>query len=221
MTAPVSGTLGGAVAQVANAGGQLGKEEFLELLVTQLRYQDPLSPMQADQLAVQLAQFSSVEQLIQINDKLGAQGSDSAMLNLTMNTNIAASTIGKKVLSVGNELLVKADAPAEITADVAAPGGSAEVGVFNSAGVEVATVELGSVGGGRKEFSFDPGNSVTPGIYTYELRVNDPAGNPVAVQPYTSGIIDGVQFADGQVVLRSGDLLIPMSNLVEINQVTD
>lgn len=52
------------------AGGALGKDEFVKLLVTELKNQDPLSPMDGKDLAVQLAQFSSVEQLVNMNTKL-------------------------------------------------------------------------------------------------------------------------------------------------------
>ena len=48
----------------------LGKEEFLNLLVTQLRYQDPLDPIRNEEFIAQLSQFSSVEQLQNINSKL-------------------------------------------------------------------------------------------------------------------------------------------------------
>jgi flagellar hook assembly protein FlgD len=48
----------------------LGKEEFLKLLVAQMKNQDPLNPMDGQQMAAQLAQFSSVEQLINANDTL-------------------------------------------------------------------------------------------------------------------------------------------------------
>jgi len=54
------------------AGGTLGKDEFVKLLVTQMQNQDPTNPMDGKDLAAQMAQFSSVEQLININDKLAA-----------------------------------------------------------------------------------------------------------------------------------------------------
>lgn len=53
-----------------SAGGALGKNEFVKLLVTEMRNQDPTSPMDGKELAVQLAQFSSVEQLVNVNAKL-------------------------------------------------------------------------------------------------------------------------------------------------------
>ena len=54
-------------------GGKLGKQEFLQLLTTQLRYQDPMNPMEGQDMAAQLAQFSSVEQLVELNTQAKAQ----------------------------------------------------------------------------------------------------------------------------------------------------
>jgi flagellar basal-body rod modification protein FlgD len=54
------------------AGGAMGKDQFVKLLITQMQNQDPMNPMDGKDLAAQLAQFSSVEQLININDKLAS-----------------------------------------------------------------------------------------------------------------------------------------------------
>lgn len=54
-------------------GGELGKDEFLRLFVTQLRNQDPLNPMESQEFVAQLAQFSTVEQLIEIRELLEIQ----------------------------------------------------------------------------------------------------------------------------------------------------
>ncbi|MEO7103727.1 MAG: flagellar hook capping FlgD N-terminal domain-containing protein [Gemmatimonadaceae bacterium] len=52
------------------AGGAMGETQFLQLLVSQMKNQDPMNPMDGKDLAAQLAQFSSVEQLMNINTKL-------------------------------------------------------------------------------------------------------------------------------------------------------
>lgn len=58
-------------AKIGNAsGGSMGKDEFVKLLVAQMSNQDPLNPMDGKDLAVQLAQFSNVEQLLNINTKM-------------------------------------------------------------------------------------------------------------------------------------------------------
>lgn len=62
-----------AAAKSANAG-QMEKTDFLNILVQQLKNQDPLEPMKNDQFAVNLAQFSQLEQLISINTNLSSGG---------------------------------------------------------------------------------------------------------------------------------------------------
>lgn len=54
-----------AASQVSD-NGRLGKKEFLQLLATQLQYQDPLSPMDDREFAAQLAQFSALEQMVEL-----------------------------------------------------------------------------------------------------------------------------------------------------------
>ena len=55
-----------------NVGGTMGKNDFLMLLAAQLRYQDPLNPQSDSEFASQLAQFSSLEQMQNMNDTLSA-----------------------------------------------------------------------------------------------------------------------------------------------------
>lgn len=52
------------------ANDAMGKDEFLKLLVAQMKHQDPLNPMDGQEMAAQLAQFTSVEQLLAANDTL-------------------------------------------------------------------------------------------------------------------------------------------------------
>lgn len=68
--APVAQTTERTSALPTGAGGKMGKDEFLKLLVAQMKNQDPLNPMDGQQMAAQLAQFSSVEQLVNANDTL-------------------------------------------------------------------------------------------------------------------------------------------------------
>lgn len=70
------------------ADTSLGKDDFLRILVTQMQNQDPMQPMQDKDFIAQMAQFSSVEQLVNMSDQLTA---------LRQNLGMASSMIGKTV----------------------------------------------------------------------------------------------------------------------------
>ena len=84
-----------APASTTGASSSVDKQMFLQLLVTQLKNQDPLSPQDPSQFVAELAQFSSLDQLISINQELGAvtgaQGSGSQASNSAVTTPSAAS----------------------------------------------------------------------------------------------------------------------------------
>lgn len=71
-TTPIAGSSSstGADPQTTNRAGGLGREAFLQLLTTQLAHQDPTSPQDDGEFIAQLAQFSSLEQLTNIQQTL-------------------------------------------------------------------------------------------------------------------------------------------------------
>jgi flagellar basal-body rod modification protein FlgD len=87
-TTKSSGTTKSSDGSITNAaGGAMGKDQFVKLLVAQMSNQDPLNPMDGQQMAAQLAQFSSVEQLININSKLDALATAIKAASTNTNTN--------------------------------------------------------------------------------------------------------------------------------------
>ncbi|XZG71880.1 flagellar hook assembly protein FlgD [Chitinibacteraceae bacterium HSL-7] len=64
----------------ANAASSLGQEDFLKILMTQLTYQDPLKPMDNQQFIAQMAQFTTLEQTRQLNEKMDAFLSSQSVL---------------------------------------------------------------------------------------------------------------------------------------------
>ncbi|RKY84562.1 flagellar hook capping protein [candidate division KSB1 bacterium] len=90
---------------VDNPDAALGKTDFLQLLITKLRYQDPLKPMTDESFIADLAQFSSLEQMQNLNTAILNQSSSIDGLNTNLialimmqNTTQAASLIGKTVV---------------------------------------------------------------------------------------------------------------------------
>src|SRR5450631_261116 len=99
----------GAPSTVSNPLATLGKDSFLQLLVAQMKNQDPLNPAPSDQMAAELAQFSSLEQLQHINAALTGQSTDTNTLLASIQTSAAMGTLGKTVVATGNQVAIPAN----------------------------------------------------------------------------------------------------------------
>ncbi len=207
-TQPTSGTTG-------KGSTQLGKDEFLTLLITQLRYQDPINPSKPEEFASQLAQFTSLERMQNIEDILTNQSAGNALTTLAMKADLGASFIGRQVLAAGNTLEVSADGPATATVDLGTGGGKTTVTVYDESGKEVLTKNIGFRDAGRQTLAL---GDLPAGTYTYQVTCTGATGSDTPVQTYTSGIVDGVSFLGGTVVLKAGSLTFPLDNVVEVEQ---
>jgi flagellar basal-body rod modification protein FlgD len=220
MPVPISAPLAPTVTSPAlrpQGSAALGKEEFLTLLVAQLRNQDPLSPTNPEEMAAQLAQFSSLEQLINVNETLQAQTRSNASMAEAMNNTAAVNVLGKTVLAVGDQVDITGSGDDYITVGVEGRGGSGTLRLYDANGTEVGSYPVGPVGGGRQEIELgDFVEGFVPGRYRYELTVTDGSGAPVAVQTFTRTRIDGLRYGTEGPLLVSGSLEIPLADVVEI-----
>lgn len=110
----------------ATAGGTLGKDEFLQLLVMQMQYQDPLEPQDNGEYIAQLAQFSSLEQMTNLNDSMEKISDVIDTIGTNATVSQAASLIGKDIVW-------------DVSANLSALGASGLEGVH--AGYQSGTVE--------------------------------------------------------------------------------
>ncbi len=211
-------TVAAAGTEAAAAGGALGKDQFLQMLVAQLKNQDPLNPMQGDQMASELAQFSSLEQLQQINTTLTDQQSSTGSLLGAIQSTAAINTIGHTVVAMGNQVQVGGTSGStSVPVDVAAASSSATLHIYDSAGVEVGTRSLGALQAGKQSIDLGDASSGLPdGMYTYSVDAKDSSSQPVTVQTYVTGRVDGVSTSQNGLVLTSGGLVIPYANVIQI-----
>ena len=193
----------------------MGKEEFLLLLVTQLSNQDPFDPLDPTEFTGQLTDYSSLEQLINLNDKLEAQTNSDTFNTMSMNTSLAASLVGQEVLAQGSQAFVSDSGEGSVIVDIGESGGSATINIYDSFGNQIATRQLGGMAGGRTEISLDQLDLPT-GSYNYRLDVTTSDGEAVGVTHYSGGTVDGVQFDNGGIMLKVGDMVIPLTQLIEI-----
>jgi flagellar basal-body rod modification protein FlgD len=197
----------------------IGKDQFLTLLVTQLKNQDPMSPMQPNEFAAQLAQFTSVEQLIQLNTAVNDQSAAVQVSTLAGQAALGASLIGKQVVAEGNGVTIPATGQGSIRADIGGTGGDATITLKDSTGKIVATRDLGSVAAGHRTLTLPA--DLPAGDYSYQLTVKDSKQASVTVTTYTSGVVSAVEFDSGQIMLRLGGLKTSLGSIAEIGPAPD
>jgi flagellar basal-body rod modification protein FlgD len=218
-TGSTTGTSAKTSTQDAAPGGIMGKDAFLKMLIAQLKNQDPMNPMQGDQMASQLAQFSSLEQLQQINANLTAQQASSGTLLGAVQSTSAIGAIGHVVTAIGDQIKVGgADASTTVEATLATRAAKTTLHIYDANGTEVATAPLGESNSGMQTFNLGKlTDGLSPGTYTYKIDAVDGAGTAVGVQTYTTARVDGVTTGASGLVLTSGGITIPYGSVVRIS----
>jgi flagellar basal-body rod modification protein FlgD len=218
MITPASSALSatGAPASTGATSGrsELDKNAFLQLLVTQLRNQDPLSPLQPHEFAAQLAQFSSVEQLSQLNQSVAQQIQDGQLQMLLSKTSFSASLMGRRVVAVGDQVDVPESGRAKVRIEVGGTGGHGVLVLKDSNGKEVSRRDLGNLPPGRQTLELPAG--LPAGSWHYSVQVTGAKDAQVPVTTYTSGVVDAVFFRDGGIVLKVGSIELSLDDLAEI-----
>ena len=177
-------------------GASLGKNDFLKLLVAQLEHQDPLSPQEGQEFAAQLAQFSSLEQLTNVNDNLKAgQAFDIAMSNSSM-----INLIGKTVDAPGNSFELGEGETETLKFSLAQDSTDVTVNVYDSTGENVASLSLGASSSGIQEFVWSGKNTggvqLPAGTYRFGVLAQDSAGNFIETQTFSAGSVTDIIFEE-------------------------
>ncbi len=176
-----------------------GKEDFMNLLLNQLSHQDPLNPMDSKEFTMQLTQFSSLEELNNINDTL----SDVLAFQHSMQNATVTNLIGKPVKVSGNSVYL--DDTADISYQLAGEASSVKILIHDASGRTVRTENAGPQKAGDRNFLWegrdDLGNRMSEGSYTFEVEALDSSGDPVETATRSSGNVTGVVFRDGLTYL--------------------
>ncbi|MBU0518139.1 hypothetical protein KKA00_02610 [bacterium] len=204
---------------VASSGG-LGEMDFLEILMIQLQYQDPMSPMDSQQFASQLAQFSQLEQITQMNQNLEASIQTNLLLAQSVNNTMAADMIGKGVLAYGNDINLEAGEETTINYKLAGSAQEVTIEIKNESGATVRTIEVGAQGSGDQETVWDgkddDGDDLPAGAYSYSISAQTSGGTAVQTTTYTTGVINGVSYEQGMAEFIIGAVQIAMGDIYQI-----
>jgi len=197
---------------------ELGKNDFVKLLMAQLGNQDPTSPMDSQAFVAQLAQFASVEQLQGIGSRL-----DSLVLaQASANQTATASLVGRELLYRTDTAQLEAEGGVELHGQLAAPAQSVTVTILDSSGKVVRTIRLGEHEAGPLHHEWDGlddrGERLPPGSYKVQLAAANQEGKSVAIDSRARGQVTGVSFENGYPELMLGTKKIKLSEIVEIKQ---
>lgn len=210
---------GGTQATPRNAKkeAEMGKEQFLTLLIAQIKYQDPLSPMDNTEFTAQMAQFSSLEQLFNVNDNLvGLQ-----TLAASQNSTQALSMIGKEVEAFGDNVLIAQDGSASpISFDMPDTANNVNISIFNQSGNLVDVIEAGTLSAGPQTVSWNGrdsnGTPLPSGLYSYSVNAIGGNGDVLSVDTFTRGIVDAISMKNGVTLLHVGNQRFMMSEIKQV-----
>ena len=198
-----------------NSRTELGKDDFLQLLTMQLRYQDPMNPLENTEFIAQMAQFTSLEQLQNINKTLETDKGSEGNLQLAFENNLVTSLIGKDVEIAANEVEFAGD-DAEMSYSIGAGARSATLSVTDARGQLVRQFELdvaqphGSVVWDGKSES---GGKVPEGAYRVTVEAEGFTGAPVAVEALERVRVEAVRYGEGQSHIWAGGRELTMGDL--------
>lgn len=220
MVDPVNGTSlpAGSLAQALGGNDALGREAFLKLLVAQLQHQDPLNPQDNHEFVAQLAQFSSLEQTIGINDRLDQLAMQSQGLQNTE----TVSLVGKEVTVKGNIVTLNGQgSPVPVNFTTEAASASSEVVVRDQNGRVVRTIHVGPRAAGTVQVTWDgrddTGLAQPAGAYQITVSAKNDADGAVVVTQQTTGSVESVSFDKGFPVLTlDNGISVPVSDLVRV-----
>ena len=169
---------------------QLGQAEFLELMIAQLKNQDPFKAMDPSQFLGQLAQFGTVSGISEMKEAFGTL-SDAMRSSQVLD---GATMVGREVLLPSDEVLLQAEGSVKGAIDVPTGTNALQVNIRDANGTLVRSLPLPTTGG-LQEFSWDGvadnGTRAPAGEYTFEAVANV-AGKSGSLEMLMAGRVNSV-----------------------------
>ncbi len=182
---------------------KMGKNGFLKLLSFQMQNQDPFKPMDQKQFATDLAQFSQLEQMTQMNKNIEGMGTNAPMESKFY----GASFIGKKVTTKGTSVEYAGDqSRVNLPYNLPQDAESLTINIMDSNNNLIAKIEKDNVSKGPQNFVWDgiamDGTPAVKDTYRYAIRAKDETGADFTGETNAIGTVTGVSFNNGEVILE-------------------
>ena len=208
----VAGVSSGTTNSTQTNKNVLGKDDFLKMLIAQLKNQDPLNPLDGTNFAAQLAQFSSLEQLQNMNTQLTALISS---LSSTNNSQLVG-LIGNAVVANGNSVTVSGSTT-QLAYNLSQNARQGTIKIYDSQGNLVQALAFGSQQAGTNTMNWNT-TSVKAGTYTFTVSAVDSTGNPVTASTMASGVVTGVTYQNGVPYLSVNGQNIAFGDILYITK---
>jgi len=201
----------------AAGNNQLDKDAFMKLMLTQMKYQDPQNPMQSHEMAAQLAQFTSLEQLNNIHTTL-----ESMKNQQKPQTNYQAlALIGKRVSGDSSKIgRVAGDTKHSLTFDLLGDASKVNVTVKDASGNVVRKLVFPELKKGRNSVEWnglkEDGLAAQPGEYKVSVEGTSTTGTKIYAKTDFGGKITGLNYTPEGPVLLVGNQSIKLSDVKKI-----
>ncbi len=196
-------------------------DQFLLLLTTQLKNQDPLAPMDSTEFTNQLVSFSGVEQQIKMNDTL-TELLALSQANQTNQTTLGLSYIGLNIALQGNMFEYPGDGVVKMSYNLPSDAAAGTITILDENNNVVYSQEA-ELSSGKHQFYWNgqdqEGTPVSAGAYQIQVNAVDNDQNSIAATTIVPGMVTGIMTADdGSIDLIIGTLYqqsIPLSSVTQ------
>ena len=196
---------------------ELDKDAFLNLLIAQLQNQDPLNPTDSTEFTAQLAQFSSLEQLSNVNENLELVQHFQASINNSQ----AVSLIGKEITAKGNSLTLADSQPAGCEFKLEGDASVVVVSIYDYTGEFMKSFESRNLTAGQHTLYWDGTDQndspVASGNYTFNVLAADDNGNNIQAATFYSGTVNQVTYENNTSYLIAGGQKVALGDVIQVS----
>jgi flagellar basal-body rod modification protein FlgD len=197
---------------------QLGKDEFMKLLTFQLQNQDPMNPMEQSKFTGELAQFSQLEQLSNLNKKFDEANKTQGLQDKFY----AASFVGKKIVTSGSSIELKNSGdPGDVLFKLDGDASKVMVRILDEKNNVMGEIWKEGMSQGSHQLRWDgvalDGSPAVKGKYRIQVKAWDNMGGEVGTRTEATGIVQSVTFDEGEPVLTVNGQKVYLRDVVSFH----
>lgn len=198
----------------------LGKDDFLKLLIAQIQYQDPLNPADNTEFIAQLAQFTSLEQMTNMNTNLEQVLTSNTAIGEAVSNAMIISYFDKTVTVESQTIAYSGEGETSLVFELENAALTGKVTIKDENGAIIESREFTNAEAGVIAMDWNGftalGTQAEEGIYTVEIEAFDAADGEVDATLLYTGKVEGISYKEGMAHLVVDDMLIPFTHVREI-----